>query len=565
MWAADNGAKIISLSVSTTSDSVTLKNAIDYAYNKGCAIFASTGNDGKNALNYPARYENVVAVGATAGGTSRAAISNYGTGMGVVAITSYQTTTASGGYVGMSGTSFSCPQVSGLASLVWAVNPGLSNADVYRMIQDGAKTLGGGYNIETGYGLIDIGKTLQLAKESIDGMQPPEPPNYDKPPVITLNGLPEMKTDVGDEYVEMGYSATDCLGKDLTATVSVSGAINVWTPGVYEIVYEVDDDGGNSARASRTVIIEEREIPLPPTEAPTLTIIGSNPIILHLGSGTPYTEQGALAIDEEDGDISHLVEISGSADTGMAGTYTLTYRVINSAGLEAIATREVRVLAPTTENTRMPYGFSGQAKQGNTFTHNNIISDMSGWTDLTVSNIDKNMTITVELINTANNEVVMSDTFNATGGKQYMIEEGAYEMRVAVDRASGNSKYEIKLLMPEIIHLTFDDEEVPLAGPDLLKDIISKGSTPLEICMRFKCQPEALNEYYLDFIAAGWAKEDLGWFGLAEIFDNEAPLADLPQTGDAGLMKMILLFVASLFGLGILLALRNCLRIKHTA
>jgi LPXTG-motif cell wall-anchored protein len=207
----------------------------------------------------------------------------------------------------------------------------------------------------------------------------------------------------------------------------------------------------------------------------------------------------------------------------------------------------------------MPYGFSGQAKQGNTFTHNNIISDMSGWMDLTVSNIDKKMTITVELINIATRQVVMADTFNATGSKQYMIDEGAYEMQVMVDEANGNAKYEIRLLMPENIYVSFDDEEVPLAGPDLLKDIISKGSTPLEICMRFKCQPEVLNEYYLDFIAAGWTKEDLGWFGLAEIFDNEAPLADSPQTGDAGPVNMILLFVVSLLGIGILLRLRKCL------
>ena len=45
---------------------------------------------------------------------------------------------------------------------------------------------------------------------------------------------------------------------------------------------------------------------------PVVTIIGSNPIILHLDSGTPYTEQGAIALDEEDGDISDCVGADGN-------------------------------------------------------------------------------------------------------------------------------------------------------------------------------------------------------------------------------------------------------------
>ncbi|MDR0491778.1 MAG: S8 family serine peptidase, partial [Oscillospiraceae bacterium] len=44
VWATDNGARILNLSLGTVSDSATLKNAIDYAFNRGCAIFAATGN-----------------------------------------------------------------------------------------------------------------------------------------------------------------------------------------------------------------------------------------------------------------------------------------------------------------------------------------------------------------------------------------------------------------------------------------------------------------------------------------------------------------------------------------
>jgi hypothetical protein len=329
-------------------------------------------------------------VGATTNGTARAAFSNYGAGLNVVGFGGYNAANSAGGYSNVSGTSFASPQAAALASLVWALDQSLTNMDIYIMMQEGARPLGGGYNIETGYGCIDMGKTLQLAVESAGGLLPPETPVYDFPPVIT--------TETADE----------------------------------------------------------------PEYAPMLTLVGSNPIILHIG-GTDYVEQGALAVDELDGDISDYVEIIGTVDTSSAGNYTITYRVVNSLGIEAVATREVRLLAPATETARMPYGFSGQGKQGSVIIHRNIISDAFGWMDLRVSAIDKNMSITVKLINTATQQVVLADTFSAADSRQYMIDEGNYELQVTVDKANGNSKYDIQLLMPEVMYVTFAEDEAPLS------------------------------------------------------------------------------------------------------
>ena len=166
-WAVDNGAKIINLSLGTSGNDFTIKAAIDYAYNKGAAIFAASGNESRNSINFPAGYSNVMAVGATFNGTSRADTSNYGPGLDVVAIVPYYTTTAEGEYASRLGTSFASPQVAGLASLIWAINPNLTNEQVYKIIRDGAKPLGGGYNEETGYGLINIYNSLLLAKATL--------------------------------------------------------------------------------------------------------------------------------------------------------------------------------------------------------------------------------------------------------------------------------------------------------------------------------------------------------------------------------------------------------------
>ena len=64
---------------------------------------------------------------------------------------------------------------------------------------------------------------------------------YDDPvaPILTLAGGSELTLDYGTAYVEPGYTAMDNADGDLTAFVSVSGAVDPETPGVYELRYTV--------------------------------------------------------------------------------------------------------------------------------------------------------------------------------------------------------------------------------------------------------------------------------------------------------------------------------------
>ncbi len=65
IFAADNGARIINLSLSGTSASQTLQDAVSYATNKGALLIAAAGNDGGTSTHYPAAYAEVMAVAAT--------------------------------------------------------------------------------------------------------------------------------------------------------------------------------------------------------------------------------------------------------------------------------------------------------------------------------------------------------------------------------------------------------------------------------------------------------------------------------------------------------------------
>jgi len=167
-WAADNGARVMNLSLGSKVDSETLRSAIDYAYDKGCVIVAASGNSGKNDLDWPAKYPNVIGVGSTSDGTTRLSTSNYGDMLDVLAMGSWYTTTAGGSYADMSGTSFASPQVAGLASLLIGLNPELTQEQVRDYIRRGASGNGVRVNDEIGYGVINCGKSLQLLLADMD-------------------------------------------------------------------------------------------------------------------------------------------------------------------------------------------------------------------------------------------------------------------------------------------------------------------------------------------------------------------------------------------------------------
>jgi prepilin-type N-terminal cleavage/methylation domain-containing protein len=78
---------------------------------------------------------------------------------------------------------------------------------------------------------------------------------------------------------------------------------------------------------------------------PVITMSGSSSIIVDLGS--TYTDAGATAIDDYDGDLTGSIVMTGSVNTAVEGTYTLTYTVSDVSGNITTATRTVEVLKKT--------------------------------------------------------------------------------------------------------------------------------------------------------------------------------------------------------------------------
>ncbi len=78
---------------------------------------------------------------------------------------------------------------------------------------------------------------------------------------------------------------------------------------------------------------------------PVITLVGADP--LNLNVGDTYTDPGATATDNTDGDITANIVVGGdTVDTNTAGTYTVTYNVSDAAGNAAAeVTRTVVVTA----------------------------------------------------------------------------------------------------------------------------------------------------------------------------------------------------------------------------
>ena len=66
------------------------------------------------------------------------------------------------------------------------------------------------------------------------------------------------------------------------------------------------------------------------TVPPEITLIGPATVTVQLGAN--YTDAGATATDNVDGDITDRIVVDNPVDTGTAGTYTVSYSVQDSAG-----------------------------------------------------------------------------------------------------------------------------------------------------------------------------------------------------------------------------------------
>lgn len=144
--AADAGADVISMSLGGRSNNereLTYEKAVKYCNDKGAVVIVAAGNSNANAKFYtPANVKNVIAVSAVNRALEMTPFSNsvadieYGLAAPGDEIYS---TFPKNQYKAFRGTSMACPHVSSLAGILKSLDPDLTTADIYHIIENTGK------------------------------------------------------------------------------------------------------------------------------------------------------------------------------------------------------------------------------------------------------------------------------------------------------------------------------------------------------------------------------------------------------------------------------------------
>lgn len=155
-WCVKNEIQVINMSLGGRYSIASFHEAIQKAKEAGITIVCAAGNDG-GAVNYPAKYEETIAVSASNSSDNVAYFSSRGAEIDFIAPgVSVYSTYKDGKYATLSGTSMASPHVAGLAVLSAAI--GNSSPDAVKASLTGAATDIGLEPDIQGEGLIDADK-----------------------------------------------------------------------------------------------------------------------------------------------------------------------------------------------------------------------------------------------------------------------------------------------------------------------------------------------------------------------------------------------------------------------
>jgi len=179
IYAVDQGAQVINLSLAGKNDSQTLREAMQYAFNRDVTVVAAAGNH-SGPVEFPAAYDDyVIAVAASRYDDTLASYSNFGPQVDLTAPGGdididqngdgygdgilQQTFKSSGdgySYRFFEGTSMAAPHVAGVAALLKSIKPAASPAEIQTVLMQTARNIGAPNRF--GAGLLQAAEALTV-------------------------------------------------------------------------------------------------------------------------------------------------------------------------------------------------------------------------------------------------------------------------------------------------------------------------------------------------------------------------------------------------------------------
>jgi len=332
IYAADHGADVINMSLRGLSPNSTLENAVNYAWNAGVLVVSAAGNDYQNIPVYPAAYANSMSVGATNYLDEKADYSNWHSTVEICApggdgddnngdgyMDGVLQNTFSGtseGYYFYTGTSMATPHVVGVAALVKAANPALTNAEIRNILTTTAEDLGtAGRDEYFGYGIVDAPAAIQAAGGS--GNQFPVADFTFSTNLLTVN-FTDASTDADGTIVSWDWNFGDS-GSSAAQNPQHTYAAS----GTYSVTLTVTDDEGATDDVTKDVTVSDGIIH-------DIYVFDITQTVSRAGAN--YYSDAVVTIKDDNGNLvsgatvyiswSGVVSGTNSGTTGAAGTVT---------------------------------------------------------------------------------------------------------------------------------------------------------------------------------------------------------------------------------------------------
>ncbi|MGH9220347.1 MAG: S8 family serine peptidase [Vicinamibacterales bacterium] len=219
-WAVANDMDVINMSLSGTSGSIALAEAVAAAQAAGVLVVSAAGNSGCcNTVGFPARYAGSMAIGAVDVNDVVASFSSTGpevdvTAPGVAVRAPVPTGSCalcdSSGYLLLNGTSMASPHVAGVGALL--MSRGFTAPQAWNAMTSTAHDRGAaGYDTFYGYGRVDA--LAAVNSTPTDPPPPPPPPPTDSiPPSVVITSPPFFAAVRPNTLVTIRASASDNVG-----------------------------------------------------------------------------------------------------------------------------------------------------------------------------------------------------------------------------------------------------------------------------------------------------------------------------------------------------------------
>ena len=224
------------------------------------------------------------------------------------------------------------------------------------------------------------------------------------------------------------YSQGETL--TINATPEPGFVFSEWSDGTTTSTLEVTMDSNQTIEALFTVQENSQ---------PTISLVGSSTINIDVGES--FSDPGATAEDNEDGDLTTSIITLGSIDTSVVGTYIVTYAVSDSASNTFSITRTITVseavIAIYFENgtCKCPNATVGETEVINGVTYT-AVDDTSIRTEITNGNVKLCTTFVTDMSelfkdNTSfNSDIGFWDTSSVTNMSELFYNATAFNQNI---------------------------------------------------------------------------------------------------------------------------------------